>query len=82
MTKRTSGKLPPADYYEAEPAGFDIFSWCPTPEPTVPPTQVHLHVRIGRTGRVIVRFKGPDTLDRLIAALSDHRREVFGEPPK
>lgn len=74
---RTSGKLPPAAYYEAQPEGFDVYSWCPTPEPTVPPTQVHLHVRVGG-GRIVVRFKGPDSLDRLIAALQEHRKDVFG----
>lgn len=66
------------DYYESQPEGFHVYSWCPTPEPTVPPTQVHLHVLVGNA-TIVVRFKGADTLDRLIAALEEHRREVFGE---
>lgn len=73
---------PRADYYELAP-WFDIFSWSPAPEGTVdaPVTQVHLHLCAdGGSARFVLRFKGPDTLDRLIAALQDHRRDVWGEP--
>lgn len=63
---------------QIEEPSFDIYSWCPTPEPTVPPTQVHLHINLDGA-KIVVRFKGPRTLDKLIAALEDHRREVFGE---
>lgn len=41
--RRTSDRLPfDPDYYEGNPE-IDIYSWCPTPTPTVPPTQVHMH---------------------------------------
>jgi len=74
---RRTGKIPPADYYESMPEGATVYSWCPTPEPTVPPTQVHLHIPVG--GAVIVmRFKGPGTLDAFIDALVKHREDVFG----
>lgn len=67
------------DYYEVMVDAINIYSWCPTPEPTVPPTQVHLHLPIG--GHLaIIRFKSPETLDRVIAALIDHRRDVWGTP--
>ncbi len=65
------------DYYEGKIESIEVFSWCPTPEPTVPATQVHLHFPIANA-KVVFRFKGPGTLDRLIAALEDHRRDVFG----
>lgn len=66
------------DFYDADPAGFHVLSWCPTPEPTVPPTQVHLVIPVpGQT--VIFRFKGPGMLDRLITALQEHRKDVWGD---
>jgi hypothetical protein len=71
--------LKPFDYYESRPEGFEVYSWCPTPLPTVPPTQVHLFIPIG-DGKIFVRFKGPGTLDRFIAALIKHRKDVWGEP--
>lgn len=65
--------------FPGEGISFDIYSWCPTPEPTVPPTQVHLHLTLGdELPRLVIRFKGPGTLDKLIAALQDHRDDVFG----
>ena len=67
------------DYYEGKVEGLEVFSWCPTPQPTVPPTQVHLH-RPFANGKIIFRFKGPVTLDALISALCEHRRDVWGEP--
>lgn len=66
-------------YYESRPEGFDVYSWCPTPTPTVPPTQVHLHIDLGELGKAMVRFKGPGTLDRLIDALTKHREDVWGK---
>lgn len=74
---KVSGKLPAADYYEAQPEGFHIYSWCPTPEPTVPPEQVHMHIPIGGS-RIVIRFKSTHTIDALIAALEEHRRDVWG----
>jgi hypothetical protein len=67
------------DYYEGFPESIEIFSWCPTPEPTVPATQVHLHFPIANA-KVVFRFKGPRGLDQLIAALVDHRKDVWGDP--
>ena len=69
------------DYYEGRPEGFEIYSWCPTPQPTVPPTQVHMHIPLAG-GKVVFRFKGPNTLDRLIDALVKHREDVFGKREK
>lgn len=55
---------------------FDVYSWCPDKVFTKA-TQVHLHLKAG-DGIIVVRFKGPGTLDQLIAALADHRQDVFG----
>jgi hypothetical protein len=76
-------KAPEADYYEGTPEGFDVFSWSPSP-PSTPlehskSTQVHLHGVVS-FGRLFWRFKSPRTLDRLIAALIEHRVDVFREP--
>lgn len=62
--------------YDSNPAGFQVLSWSPKPQPS-DPTQVHLHFEVNDQ-TVIVRFKGPDTLDRLIEALQQHRDEVWG----
>lgn len=70
---------PKVDYFEAMSGSIEVLSWHPTPEPTGLPTQVHLRFPLG-DAKVVFRFKGPGTLDNLIAALVDHRRDVFGEP--
>jgi hypothetical protein len=74
------------DFYDGDPEGFDIGSWSPTPQadvdagkPQAPSTQVHLVARVGPV-TMLWRFKGPGTLDRLIAALQKHRADVWGEP--
>ena len=76
----------PYDLYDADPEGFDVFSWSPTPQeevnagkPQAPSTQVHLFIHT-MIGKVVVRFKGPNTLDALIGALIKHRVDVFGPP--
>jgi len=63
------------------PEGLDLFSWSPSPEGDAnpkPATQVHLHVPLA-FGRILVRFKGPDTLGRFIDALIAHYEHVFGK---
>lgn len=66
------------DYYEVPEGGFSIYSWCPKADGSGPVTQVHLHLNAS-FGKVMVRFKGPDTLDGVIAALIKHRQDVWGE---
>lgn len=70
------------DYYEGNPDGFDVYSWTPAPPGSVgvKSTQVHLHALVGGS-RIVYRFKGPNTLDRLIDALVTHRVDVFGPRP-
>ena len=83
MTAKRDARPVKWDYYEVPASDvnpFEIYSWCPTPKPTVPPTQVHLHLPPIGHGRGVIRFKSPRTLDQLIAALQEHRRDVWGEP--
>ena len=70
--------IPDAVYYEAVTEGINVYSWSPSP-PGVPglSTQVHMIVPMG-PARVLFRFKGPGTLDDLIAALRKHRADVWG----
>jgi hypothetical protein len=68
-----------ADFYEAMTEGLHVGSWCPTPTPTTPATQVHLTIP-SSLGKVLLRFKSPWSLDQLIAALIKHRCHVFGVP--
>lgn len=73
---------PDANYYEANPEGFDVYSWSPspvgTPLATSKSTQVHLH-GISSFGRIFWRFKSPRTLDALIDTLVTHREDVWGK---
>jgi hypothetical protein len=64
--------------HEVPEDGFSVRSWCPTPTPTVPPTQVHLLLPVMMGIKFFIRFKSPKTLDALIDALVDHRRDVWG----
>lgn len=74
-----SAAIEDADYYEARPEGVDVFSWSPAPPGTVnaKSTQVHLMAALA-FGKLLVRFKGPGTLDAVIDALIEHRTFVFG----
>lgn len=78
--KQFSKGIPEADYYEGDPEGLDIFTWSPEPPgtPNVKPVHVHLHIPLA-FGRVLMRFKSPRTLDRLIDALIAHREDVWGK---
>lgn len=75
-----SSKFPRSDYYEGRPEGFYVLEWSPEPPGTPNPkvTQVHLHGLVS-FGRLVWRFKGPDTLDALIDALTTHREGVWGK---
>lgn len=76
MPKPETESKPPLVAFED--VAFDVYSWCPEKDPTTAKaTQVHLHVKVG-AGVFVIRFKGPQSLDALIAALADHRQHVFG----
>lgn len=70
------------DFYEAS-AEVDLFSWSESPEGDPnpkPPSQVHMHIPLGGgKARLMMRFKGPGTLDKLIDALIAHRKDVWGK---
>ncbi len=63
-------------------------SWCPTPSPTVPPTQVHLFIDVDLPDgphdpdplrlQFVTRFKTAQALDRFIEMLLMHREDVWG----
>jgi len=60
-----------------------IAEWSPETRPgRNPPTQVHLIFSVPSITPIpiVVRFKSPATLDRVIAALQEHRRGVWGDP--
>lgn len=68
-----------AQYYEAGPE-FSVWSWSPAPAGTknARSTQVHLHFGTPPGVVMVVRFKGPDSLDALVDALVKHRTDVWG----
>lgn len=58
---------------------FEVIEWCPN-DTGEDPTQVWLIMRTDKSEiPVVLRFKGPDTLDNLVRALTRHRIGVFGE---
>lgn len=77
-TRHGPSAIPAAEYYEAGPE-FNVGSWCPTPDGSGPPQQVHLRFGTPPGNCMLVRFKGPDSLDALIDALLEHRQHVFGK---
>lgn len=76
-----SKNIPEADYFEV-PEECGVFSWSPQPPGSPDPKVTQVHLQFGKPpgNVVVVRFKSPRTLDKLIAALQDHRRDVWGEP--
>lgn len=74
-----SKHIPDADYFEM-PESVDVFSWSPSPPGTkdAKSTQVHLQFGAPPGPIFVIRFKSPRTLDKLIAALQEHRENVFG----
>ena len=57
---------------------FEVDEWHPLPDGQGEPTEVHLSVTVqGLDVPMIMRFKGPGTLDGLISALAVHRFNVW-----
>ena len=58
----------------------DIAEWHPEPDGRGNPTQVHLMLQLkGHPETLqILRFHGPDTLARIVKALTAHGTNVFG----
>ena len=57
-----------------------VFEYHPLPDGKGKPTEVHMLLHIEGLDDIplLMRFKGPDTLDRIVAALVKHRVNVFG----
>ena len=57
---------------------IDVSEWHPLPDGQGKPTQVHVSMMIdGLDVPLVMRFKGPGTLDALISALAVHRFHVW-----
>lgn len=68
---------PPAVVCELK--SYDVFEWCPTPDGSGPPEQVHVIYDVGGIGKMVVRFKSAGELDRFIAVLTRHRLGVWNQ---
>jgi len=71
----TAGGRPSPDTVEAR--GVTVASWCPTPEPTVPPVAVALVLELDGRVDVGMLLRTPEAVEQLIAALRRHRLEVW-----
>ncbi len=81
MTKTTDHGFRPGGYEVFDIESLDIGQWTPDPAGRHPPTQVHVEIRIkGLPTPLVMRFKSPDTLGRLIEQLMRHRDEVWPRP--
>ena len=59
-----------------------VTEWCPNPD-RENPTQVHMVIEIEDGDfSMAIRFKGTETLDKIINALIKHRRNVWPAAPK
>ena len=57
---------------------IDVLEWHPLPDGQGKPTQVHVSVTVeGLDVPLVMRFKGPGTLDAFISALAVHRFHVW-----
>ena len=56
-----------------------VAEWHPLPDGLGDPTEVHVHLEIEHLPEMpmVMRFKGPGTLDQFILALAEHRRNVW-----
>ena len=60
-----------------------VAEWHPLPDGLGDPTEVHVHLEIEHLPEMpmvmpmVMRFKGPETLDQFILALAEHRRNVW-----
>jgi hypothetical protein len=79
-------KLPPPNRIPQNLTGMKYFeitkikvaNYHPLPNGQGPPTQVHLHLTVkGIPHPLVLRFKGTDTLDKLIGMLQRHRYDVW-----
>ena len=60
---------------------LDVYEWCPTPDASGPPEQVHVVVNVrGFPAPFVLRFKSPRTIGRFINNLRKHRDNVW--PPQ
>jgi hypothetical protein len=72
--------LSPTEGVDIELDELQVIEWCPNLEGT-DPTQVWMIMRTANKGEppIVLRFKGPDSLDTIIQALTTHRINVFGD---
>lgn len=57
-----------------------VAEWCPTPDGSGPPEQVWMTIKVkGVDAQLVLRFKSPRTIGRLINNLRKHRDNVW--PP-
>lgn len=65
-----------AVFFEVEE--INVHEWHPTPDGSGPPEQVHMEiVAKGFPSPLLMRFKGPGSIGRLILALRKHRDAVW-----
>lgn len=79
MPKFKAGKVPPpkTEMFGPMVDGFSIAAWCPTPDGSGPATAVALVFNVRELGDIVMRLKSRRAVDETIAALAQHRDEVF-----
>lgn len=68
------------EFYEAQ-TDIDVYSWSPSPEgtPDAKCTQVHVHISMGGNRKLVMRIKSATSLDAIVDALTEHRKDVWGD---
>lgn len=74
--EQMAGGLAPTQAIDVEEV--QVIEWCPNLEGKNP-TQVWMVLRVkGADTPIVLRFKGPESLDNVIGMLRAHRIGVFG----
>ena len=65
-------------YYAIRLDSIEVTEWHPLPDGQGPPTELHVLLTVeGADLPLMMRFKGPATLDRFISALASHRFSIW-----
>lgn len=81
VTKQGPQNIDPEEFIPLTPGDIHVYSYSPGKvDENIPPNAVHLGIEVAELPfkKLLIRFRGTDTLDNLIDSLIQHRVYVFG----
>ena len=82
VTEQGPSNIDPEAYIPLTPREIHVYSYSPGKVgEDIPPNAVHLGIGVAELPlkKLLIRFRGTDTLDSLIDSLIQHRVYVFGQ---